>query len=103
MPFEILYTSAAQRDLKKLDEGTQRRILQDSLALQETPFPRGTRRKKIQGFSFPCYRLRIDTSSDSFRLFYGIDRNCIYILRVVPKREADRIIRSLRKTSFPPG
>jgi mRNA-degrading endonuclease RelE of RelBE toxin-antitoxin system len=103
MPFEILYTSTAQRELKKLDAETQRRILQESLALQEAPFPRGARRKKIQGFSFPCYRLRIDTSSDSFRLFYGIDRDRIHILRVVSKKEADRVIRSLRKSSFPPG
>ena len=102
MPFEVVYTSTARRELGKLDRDVQRKILQETLSLQETPFPSGKRRKKIQGFSFPCYRLRIDTSSDSFRLFYGIDRDVIYVLRIVSKKEADRIIKNLRRTPFPP-
>ena len=103
MAFEVVYTSTAQRELGKLDRDSQRKILQESLSLKEAPFSSGKRRKKVQGFSFPCYRLRIDTSSDSFRLFYGIDGDIIYVLRIVAKKNADRILKALRQRPFPPG
>lgn len=102
MPFELVYTKRARRDLENLNLSVQRKIVEESLGLKETPFPSGKKRKKIQGMNFPCYRLRIDTKADSFRLFYGIDRNMIYVLRIVSRKEADRIISSLRKSHFPP-
>jgi len=103
MAFEVVYTSIAQKELGKLAHASQRKTLQASLSLKEAPFPSGKHRKKVQGFSFPCYRLRIDPSSDSFRLFYGIDGDIIYVLRIVPKKDADRIIKGLRQRPFPPG
>lgn len=102
MPFELVYTKRAQKDLENLDLSVQRKIVEESLGLKETPFPSGKKRKKIQGIEFPCYRLRIDTREGSFRLFYGMDRDVIYVLRVVSKKEADGIIRTLRKSHFPP-
>lgn len=102
MPFEVQFSSAAQRDLTRLDRDTQRLIVETSLTLKTSPFPAGTRRKRIHGLPFPCYRLRIDTASDTFRLFYGIHQGTVYVLRIVARREADRIIRRLRGSAIPP-
>lgn len=103
MPFEVHYSSAAQRDLARLDRDTQRTIVQASMTLKISPFPAGNRRKRIHGLPFPCYRLRIDTASDTFRLFYGIHQGTVYVLRIVARRDADRIIRRLRGSTIPPG
>ena len=58
--------------------------------------------KKIRGIHFPCYRLRIDFQSDSYRLFYGIDENIVYVLRIISKKDADKIINRIRHIEFPP-
>ena len=102
MAFEVAYTQTAQRELGKLDRDSQRKFVQESLSLREARLPEGKRRRKLQGLSFPCYRLRIDTPSDSFELFYGIDGDVIYVLRMVSKRDADRIMEGLRQRPFPP-
>ncbi len=103
MKFEVEFTTRAVKDLKGFSLQAQGTILEESLILESAPFPHKKRIKKIQGIKFPCYRLRIDLENDSVRLFYGIDKDIIYVLRIVSKKDADKIIKSIRKMDFPPN
>ncbi|NQT27150.1 type II toxin-antitoxin system RelE/ParE family toxin [candidate division KSB1 bacterium] len=103
MNFTVEYTTRAIKDLKKISKNTQKHILEESLKLETEPFQFKNKIKKIRGISFPCYRLRIDSQSDSYRLFYGIDKNIVYILRIISKKDADKIIQNIRHSNFPPA
>lgn len=101
MKFEVEFTTRAVKDLKRFSLQAQGTILEESLTLETAPFPHKKKIKKIQGIKFPCYRLRIDLKNDSIRLFYGIDKDIVYVLRIVSKKDADKIIQSIRKMDFP--
>ena len=102
MEFHVEFTTRAVKDLKKLPKSVQKQILKESIQLETEPFQFKNKIKKIRGINFPCYRLRIDFQSDSYRLFYGIDENIIYVLRVISKKDADKIINRIRNIDFPP-
>ncbi|MCK5146909.1 type II toxin-antitoxin system RelE/ParE family toxin [bacterium] len=102
MNFKIEFTKRAIKELKHLPIQTQKQILEETLILETEPFQSKNKIKRIKGFKFPCYRLRIDTSNDSYRLFYGIEKETIFILRIISKKDADKIITHLRKSEFPP-
>ena len=102
MEFDVEFTTRAVKDLKKLPKNVQRQILKESIRLETEPLQFKNKIKKIRGINFPCYRLRIDIQSDSYRLFYGIDESIIYVLRVVSKKDADKIINRIRRIDFPP-
>ena len=101
MEFHVEFTARAVKDLKKLPKNTQKQILKESLRLETEPFQFKNKIKKIHGINFHCYRLRIDFQSDSYRLFYGIDENIVYVLRIISKKDADKIINRIRHTDFP--
>ena len=102
MEFHVEFTTRAVKDLKKLPESVQKQILKESLRLETEPFQFKNKIKKIRGINFPCYRLRIDIQSDSYRLFYGIDENKLFVLRIISKKDADKIIDRIRHLDFPP-
>lgn len=102
MKFSIEFTTRAIKDLKKLPKNVQKQILKESLRLETEPFQFKNKIKKIRGIKFLCYRLRIDLKSDSFRLFYGIYKEFIYVLRIISKKDADNIIQKIRHINFPP-
>jgi len=102
MEFHVEFTTRAEKDLKKLPKTVQKQILKESIRLETYPFQFQNKIKKIRGIHFPCYRLRIDFQSDSYRLFYGIDGNIVYVLRVISKKDADKIINRIRRIEFPP-
>jgi len=102
MEFHVEFTTRAVKDLKKLPKNVQKQILKESLRLESEPFQFKNKIKKIRGINFPCYRLRIDFQSDSYRLFYGIDNNIVYVLRIISKKDADKIIGRIRNLDFPP-
>ena len=102
MNFRVEFTTRAIKDFKKLPKNVQKQILKESLRLETEPFQYKNKIKKIRGINFPCYRLRIDSQSDSYRLFYGIDQNVIYILGVISKKDADKTIQRIRHIDFPP-
>lgn len=103
MAFQVEFTTRAIRDLKKLPIKIQEHILKQSLILESEPFQFKNKIKRIKGFKFPCFRLRIDHVNDSFRLFYGIEKNIIYVLRIISRKDADKIIKRIRKIDFPPN
>ena len=102
MEFQVEFTTRAIKDLKKLPQNVQKQILKESIRLETDPFQFKNKVKKIRGINFPCYRLRIDLQSDSYRLFYGIDEKIIYVLRVISKKDADKIINRIKHIDFPP-
>ncbi len=73
-----------------------------TIELENNPFPFKNKIKRIQGLKFPCYRLRIDLDSDSFRVFYGIENDIVFILRIIAKKDADKILKALKNIKFPP-
>ena len=103
MKFRVEYTKKAVKDLKRLSIDLQKQIIQETIELESAPFPFKKKIKRIQGIKFPCYRLRIDMASNSFRVFYGIEKNNIFILRIISKKDADKILKNLRNTDFPPN
>jgi mRNA-degrading endonuclease RelE of RelBE toxin-antitoxin system len=102
MKFKIEFATRAVKDLKSFSLETQKIILNESLKLETDPFPLKKKIKRIKGIKFPCFRLRIDFSPDSYRLFYGIEKDIIYVLRIISKKDADKIIRNIRRIDFPP-
>ena len=102
MEFHVQFTTRAIKDLKKLSQNVQKEILKEAIRLEADPFQFKNKVKKIRGINFPCYRLRIDFESDSYRLFYGIDENVVYVLRIVSKKYADKIIKRIHNIDFPP-
>ena len=102
MQFSIEFTTIALKDLKRFSISTRRAIVENIIKLESEPFPEKKKVRRIQGIKFPCYRLGIDFQTDSFRVFYGIDQGTIIVLRIVSKKNADKIIKSIRKLNFPP-
>jgi mRNA-degrading endonuclease RelE of RelBE toxin-antitoxin system len=102
MKFRAELTSKAVKDLKYFPEQTQKAILKEILSLEKSPFPFKKKIKKIKGVKFACYRLRLELKNDSLRVFYGIDNDIIFVLRIISKKNADKILKSISKSEFPP-
>lgn len=102
MKFKVEYTKKAIRDLKSLSTDVKKKIIQETIELEDDPFPYKKKVKKIQGIKFPCYRLRIDYSSDSYRVFFGIEKDIIFILGIVSKKNAEKILKKLKRIEFLP-
>ena len=103
MTFQVKFTPQAERDLKNLSRDVQAAILEEANILKTSPFPFKKKIKKIKDVRFPCYRLRIDLKQDSFRLFYGIEKEIVFVLKIVSKKDADKVMRTIRKIDFPPN
>jgi mRNA-degrading endonuclease RelE of RelBE toxin-antitoxin system len=95
--FTVEFTSRALRDLSKLPPSIRYAILRKTKILERDPFPKANVKKKVRGLSRPIFRLRVSTPSDTFRVFYGIHENTVLVLRVVPKKQADKILKVLKK------
>jgi mRNA-degrading endonuclease RelE of RelBE toxin-antitoxin system len=102
MKFKVEYTKRAVRDLKSLSIELKKKIIQETIELEYDPFPHKKKIKRIQGLKFPCYRIRIDSGSDSFRVFFGIENDIIFILSIVSKKNAEKILKNLKRIEFPP-
>jgi len=102
MRFKVEFTTRAVKDLKSLSLDAQKTVLKESIHLETDPFAFKNKKKRVQGIKFPCYRLRVDYGSNSYRIFYGIDGDAVYILRIVLKKDADKIIKRIHDVHFPP-
>jgi mRNA-degrading endonuclease RelE of RelBE toxin-antitoxin system len=95
--FEIELSSKARKDLNRLSNDDCRAVAGALQKLSLSPFPKKKIIKKIKGTRHPIYRMRVDTRSDSFRVFYIIaSSSTVVVLRVVSKKEADRAIKILK-------
>lgn len=94
-PFEVVLDKKFNKALGKyLSEKEQSIVLEKLSILKVNPFPEKKLKKRIHGVKCPLYRIRVDLQSDSYRVFYGIDGQTVYLLELVPKKLADRIIKN---------
>lgn len=84
MGYSIEYTSAAVRALRKLDRGTQRRLLARIEALENNPRPTGA--VKLAGHE--AYRIR----AGDYRVIYAIadERLIVLVVEIGHRREVYR-------------
>jgi mRNA interferase RelE/StbE len=96
-PFSVQLTTHAVADLDRLPEEVRLRIMGQLTALAAHPFPAGQSRKRLKGFGFPLYRFRVG----DYRILYRIDPSLITVMRVIDRKDLDRIARRLRLSPPP--
>ena len=102
MKFRIEYTKRAVKDLKSFSADHQKKIIQATIKLESNPFPFKKKVKRIQGVKFPCYRLRVDIGDDSLRVFYGVKNELVFILRIISKKDADKVLNRIKDSKVSP-
>jgi mRNA-degrading endonuclease RelE of RelBE toxin-antitoxin system len=92
--FKLVYSSAAQTDLERLDPDDAIQVITDAKThLSDSPLPIGkSRLKRLSGFTPPLYRLR----SGGFRAYYRICGTEVVILRVTDRKDAEKLLKRLR-------
>jgi len=90
--FSIQITQSAIDDLDTIPKELRKKILPDIRNLSSNPFPIGTMIKKLKGFKPPLYRLR----SGDYRVLYRVQGNMVTIMRVIGRKELERIIKRLK-------
>ncbi len=88
--FEVILAPAIQRDLRKLSKEMSSRILENMQELKRNPYPNGDKIKKI-ATSKGEYRLRVG----DYRVIYRIEGSKVVALRVVDRKDFDKILRDL--------
>jgi mRNA-degrading endonuclease RelE of RelBE toxin-antitoxin system len=91
-PFGIQLTRSAADDLNHVSDNLRRQILSDIKNLSANPFLFGKNIKKLKSFKAPLYRLR----SGNFRVIYRVEKQIITIMRVIDRKELERIIKRLK-------
>jgi mRNA interferase RelE/StbE len=89
--FEIQLTSSAVDDLDCILDISKKKIIASIRKLSADPFSPGPKLKKLKGFKPPIYRIR----SGDFRVLYRVKDKTITILRVVDRKDLERIIKRL--------
>jgi mRNA interferase RelE/StbE len=90
--FEIQLTSSAVDDLDSIPEISRKKMIDSIQKLSSDPFPSGPNIKKLKGFKPPIYRIR----SGDFRVLYRIQDKMIIILRLIDRKDLERIIKRLK-------
>ncbi len=89
--FTVHLTTHARADLDTLPEEDRSALVQAVRTLRHSPFPRRRKIKRLKGFPFPLYRLRAGNQ----RVLYRIDGEVVTIMRVIARRDLERILRRL--------
>ncbi|MGH9201466.1 MAG: type II toxin-antitoxin system RelE family toxin [Vicinamibacterales bacterium] len=86
MPYTVVLTPAAQRDLSALDRRTLQRVDAKIRALATNPRPSGA--EKLKGGAGDVYRVRLG----DYRILYPIedDRLLVVVVRIRHRREVYR-------------
>jgi len=90
--FGIQITQSAVDDLDSIPNDLRKKILPDIKNLSSNPFPSGSSIKKIKGFKRPLYRLR----SGDHRVLYRVEGQTVTLMRVIDRKELERIIKRLK-------
>lgn len=91
--FSVNLTRSAACDLDTAQDKAQ--IISDIKRLYDNPLPAGANIKKLKGFNPPLYRLR----SGNYRVLYRIEGLVVTIMRVIDRKELERTIKRIRKSS----
>jgi len=89
--FEIKLTSSAVVDLDRIPDISKKKIIASIRKLSADPFSSNLHIKKLKGFKPPIYRIR----SGDFRALYRVQDKTIIILRVIDRKDLERIIKRL--------
>ena len=93
MGFKIDFDPEARADLKAM-RGFERAAVIDAIerALTQSPtMTSRTRVKRLRGIESPECRLRVG----EMRVFYDVEAQEVYILRVLPKAESDQYLKEM--------
>lgn len=91
--FSVNITGSAAGDLDATQDRKQ--IISDIRGLCDNPLPTGVNIKKLKGFNPPLYRLR----SGDYRVLYRIEGSIVTVMRVIDRKELEKTIKGIRKSS----
>jgi len=91
IPFSVRLTDSAAEDLDKIPPEARKRLVDEIQRLRSDPFPSDSPSKKLKRFKSPVYRRR----EGDFRILYRIEAETIFILRVINRKDLERILRRL--------
>lgn len=86
--FTLIISPKATKDLDRFSDAICMKIVKAIKILEGNPFPRGKLIKKIKGKQSDFYRLRVD----KYRVFFMIETDKVVILRIINKKDADKLI-----------
>jgi len=89
--FDIQLTNSAVDDLDCIPDLPKKKIIASIKKLSSNPFASSPNIKKLKGFKPPIYRIR----SGNFRILYRINDKIVIILRVIDRKDPERIIKKL--------
>jgi len=90
--FNTQLTLSAVDDLNSISEKRRAKIIASIKKVSSNPFAAETHIKKLKGFKPPLYRIR----SGDYRVLYRVQENIIYIIRVLDRKDIERIIKRLK-------
>jgi len=90
--FIVKLTHSAAEDLDRIPEARRMNVIAIIKKLSSNPFASGPNIKKLKGFKTPLYRIR----SGDYSVLYRVQEKTIYIMRVVDRKDLDRIIKRLK-------
>ncbi|TAN64335.1 hypothetical protein EPN18_00305 [bacterium] len=91
--FGVRLTKSAAGDLDAAQDKMQ--IISDIGGLCDNPLPTGVNIKKLKAFNPPLYRLRLG----NYRVLYRIEGLVVTIMRVIDRKELEKTIKRIRKSS----
>ena len=91
--FAVPLTQPAVRDMGSLPGTAHSRVVEGIMSLRQDPFPSPPLKRKLKGFEFPLYRLRIA----DYRLLYRIDEKTVTVMRVVDRKDIEKAIKRLKR------
>jgi len=90
--FDIQLTYSAADDLDCIPEARQKKIIASIKKLSSNPFAPNPNITKLKGFKPPIYRIL----SGDFRVLYRVHDKSIIIMRVINRKDLERIIKGLK-------
>ena len=96
MGFNLIYSKAAINDLENIKDSSDQKFIISKIEsiLTQHPFPFGKTVKRIKEVEPPLYRLRVN-AKQSYRIFYRITDKTVNIEKVVPKKDAHKVLKRL--------
>ena len=90
--FEIILTPASQKDIYKFSPEVVKEIFNDIKILKENPFSiAGSKIKKLKTLQ-QSYRLRVG----DYRVIYKMEKSKIIVLRIIDRKELERVLKDIR-------
>ena len=89
--FDIQLTYSAGDELDFIPEPLKKNIIASIKKLSLNPFVPSPNIKKLKGFKPPIYRIR----AGDFRILYRVHDKTIIILRVIDRKDLERVIKKL--------